>query len=173
MSGRTIVVMTMMKEDSDPKVSEPHFMIALRRMRTTVPVTAMEITVSHAVAIVPARDKKEAINPVRVTSLVRAATSLVKDKVVTSLVKAAISARDRKVAISLAKDKVVISHVRAAISVRVRKVAISLVKDRVASSLVRVVMESPIRSLMVSPAALTRKVPVSIRPTMIRMPNIA
>ena len=110
--------------------------------------------VPHVRIIVPAAatestySRATAIVPVRVRM---AATSRVREvisraKVVTSLV------RDR-VATSHAKDRAAISPVK----------------------VVRVVMASPIRSssLMASPTTPTRKVPVSIRPTMIRMPSIA
>ena len=139
-------------------------MTALRRKETTVPVQTMENIVSLAVAIVPDRDK------MAVTSLVKAVISPVRDRVainhvreVTSLVKEAISP---------ARDRAVSSLVKEAISpVRDRRVDTSPVKLRAATS-VRVVTNHT-RSLMASLALLIRRVPVSIRQTMIPMPSTA
>ena len=167
MSVQTTVGATVTMTASVPKDSEQPFVRAVPHVRIIVPAAATESTYSRATAIVPVRVRMAA------TSRVREVTSLVKDKVVTSLVKDRVAtslARDR-VAISLVRDRVDISLVR-------DRVATSHAKDRAAISpvkVVRVVMASPIRSssLMASPTTPTRKVPVSIRPTMIRMPSIA
>ena len=152
--------MTVTKVASVLRASEQHFMKVLHRMRSTVHAIIMETMASSVVVIVPVRDRRVAI------SLVRAVTS-VRDKV-------AISAR---AAISLVRvvtsvrDRAVISLAKVLISVRVRKVAISLVRDRAVISVL--VDTNPIRSLMANLAVLIRRVPVSIRPTMIRMLSTA
>ena len=165
MSVQTTVGAIVTMTASVPKDSEQPFVRAVPHVRIIVPAAATESTYSRATAIVPVRDRMAATSRVREdTSRAKVVTSLVKDRVATS------PAKD-KVAISPAKDKVDISLVR-------DRVATSHAKDRAAISpvkVVRVVMASPIRSssLMASPTTPTRKVPVSIRPTMIRMPSIA
>ena len=156
MSVQTTVGAIVTMTASVPKDSEQPFVRAVPHVRIIVPAAATESTYSRATAIVPVRVRMAATSRVReVISRAKVVTSLVKDRVATSL------ARDR-VAISLARDRVATSHAK-------DRAAISPVK------VVRVVMASPIRSssLMASPTTPTRKVPVSIRPTMIRMPSIA
>ena len=165
MSVQTTVGATVTMTASVPKDSEQPFVRAVPHVRIIVPAAATESTYSRATAIVPVRVRMAATSRVReVISRAKVVTSLVKDKVATS------PAKD-KVAISRVRDRVDISLVR-------DRVATSHAKDRAAISpvkVVRVVMASPIRSssLMASPTTPTRKVPVSIRPTMIRMPSIA
>ena len=165
MSVQTTVGAIVTMTASVPKDSEQPFVRAVPHVRIIVPAAATESTYSPATAIAPVRVRMAATSRVREdTSRAKVVTSLVKDRVATS------PAKD-KVAISPAKDKVDISLVR-------DRVATSHAKDRAAISpvkVVRVVMASPIRSssLMASPTTPTRKVPVSIRPTMIRMPSIA
>ena len=156
MSVQTTVGATVTMTASVPKDSEQPFVRAVPHVRIIVPAAATESTYSRATAIVPVRVRMAATSRVReVISRAKVVTSLVKDRVATSL------ARDR-VDISLVRDRVATSHAK-------DRAAISPVK------VVRVVMASPIRSssLMASPTTPTRKVPVSIRPTMIRMPSIA
>ena len=148
MSVRTIVVTTMTKADSVLRASALRCLKVIHSVRTIVHVTTM------VVAIVHVRDKV-------VTSLVRADISLVRAdtsvRVAISLVKVDTSpVRDRKVAIS---------PVRADTSARVD---ISPVRDRGAISSAQVA----IRNLMASPI-LIRKGHVSIRQTTIRMLSTA
>jgi hypothetical protein len=149
----------MTRVDSVLRVLEQLFMTMLHPRKAIVPVITMENTVSHVVAIVPVRARKV------VTNLVR---------VVISLAKVVISVRVRvvtKVVISLARA--VTSLVRARVATSVRRVVISLVRDRAATSVRVRVVTNPIRSLMANPAVLIRRVPVSIRPIMIRMLSTA
>ena len=155
MSVQTTVGATVTMTASVPKDSEQPFVRAVPHVRIIVPAAATESTYSRATAIVPVRVRMAATSRVReVISRAKVVTSLVKDRVATS------PAKD-KVAISLVRDRVDISLVR-------DRVATSLVRDRAAISPVKVV-----RVVMASPTTPTRKVPVSIRPTMIRMPSIA
>ena len=159
MRGRTIVVVTMTRVDSVPRVLEQLFMTVLRPKMATVPVITMENTVSHVVVIVLVRARKVVISPVReVISLARVVTSLARVRAVT------------KVVISLVRAAT--SLVRARVVISVRRVVISLAKDRVATSLVRVVTNRT-RNLMANLVVLIRKAPVSILPTMIRMLSTA
>ena len=158
MSVRTIVVTTMTRVDSALRASALHCLKAIHSVRTIVLVTTM------VGAIVLVRDKV-------VTSLVRVATSLVRVR------KAAIS--PVRVDTSLARGA--ISLVRGATSlVRVRMVAISparadtsvrvatSVRDRVAISSA----QGATRDLMAS-RILIRRVRASIRQTTIRMQSTA
>ena len=158
MSVRTIVVTTMTRVDSALRASALHCLKAIHSVRTIVLVTTM------VGAIVLVRDKV-------VTSLVRVATSLVRvRKAAISPVRADTSAR---VAISLVRvvtspvrdRKVAISPARADTSARV---ATSLVRDRVAISSA----QGAIRDLMAS-RILIRRVRASIRQTTIRMQSTA
>ena len=152
MSVRTIVVTTMTRVDSALRASALHCLKAIHSVRTIVLVTTM------VGAIVLVRDKV-------VTSLVRVATSLVRVR------KAALNPvrGDTSLAradISLVRgDMVAISPVRADTSVRV---VTSLVRDRVAISSALVA----IRDLMAS-RILIRRVRASIRQTTIRMQSTA
>ncbi len=155
--------MAVTKVVSVPRASVLLFMTVLRRMRTIVPVTTMVASmVSSVVAIVPVRDRRVD------TSLVRAVTS-VRDKVAISVRAVTSLAKE----VTSVKAKVVTSRVRVVISARVRKVVIRLVKVRAATSVKVRVDTNPIRSLMASLEVLIRKVPVSIRPTTIRMLSTA
>ena len=158
MSVRTIVVTTMTRVDSALRASALHCLKAIHSVRTIVLVTTM------VGAIVLVRDKV-------VTSLVRVATSLVRVR------KAAI--RPVRGDTSLARGA--ISLVRGATSlVRVRMVAISparadtsvrvatSVRDRVAISSA----QGATRDLMAS-RILIRRVRDSIRQTTIRMQSTA
>ncbi len=158
MSVRTIVVTTMTRVDSALRASALHCSKAIHSVRTIVRVTTM------AGAIVLVRDKV-------VTSLVRVAISLVRvRKAAISPVRADTSAR---VAISLVRvvtspvrdRKVAISPARADTSARV---VTSPVKDREAISSA----QGATRDLMAS-RILIRRVRDSIRQTTIRMQSTA
>ena len=158
MSVRTIVVTTMTRVDSALRASALHCSKAIHSVRTIVLVTTM------VGAIVLVRDKV-------VTSLVRVAISLVRvRKAAISPVRADTSARVAislvRVATSPVRDrKVAISPARADTSARV---VTSPVKDREAISSVLVA----IRDLMAS-RILIRRVRASIRQTTIRMQSTA
>ena len=159
MSVRTIVVTTMTRVDSALRASALHCLKAIHSVRTIVLVTTM------VGAIVLVRDKV-------VTSLVRVATSLVKVRkaaispvrVDTSLARGAISLVRGDT--SLVRVRMVaISPARADTSARV---ATSLVRDRVAISSA----QGAIRDLMAS-RILIRRVRASIRQTTIQMQSTA
>ncbi len=158
MSVRTIVVTTMTRVDSALRASALHCLKAIHSVRTIVLVTTM------VGAIVLVRDKV-------VTSLVRVATSLVRVRkaaispvrVDTSLARGAISLV--RVVTSLVRDrKAAISPARADTSARVA----TSVRDRVAISSAQVA----IRDLMAS-RILIKRVRASIRQTTIRMQSTA
>ena len=158
MSVRTIVVTTMTRVDSALRASALHCLKAIHSVRTIVLVTTM------VGAIVLVRDKV-------VTSLVRVATSLVRVRKAaispvrgdTSLARGAISLV--RVVTSPVRDrKVAISPARADTSVRVA----TSVRDRVAISSALVAT----RDLMAS-RILIRRVRDSIRQTTIRMQSTA
>ena len=158
MSVRTIVVTTMTRVDSALRASALHCLKAIHSVRTIVLVTTM------VGAIVLVRDKV-------VTSLVRGATSLVRVRKAaispvrgdTSLARGAISLV--RGATSLVRVRMVaISPVRADTSVRVA----TSVRDRVAISSA----QGATRDLMAS-RILIRRVRDSIRQTTIRMQSTA